>query len=82
MKTKTIRNFRSLLELRKNNAPSQVCQVSPPGLGSNRYLYTEIVCTLFVSELKITKVHKFVFDIWSIFEKYLQIQSNTHKITN
>ena len=34
----------------------------------------------FVFELKITKGH--VFDIWSIFEKYLQIQSNTHKNYN
>ena len=23
-----------------------------------------------------------VFDIWSVYEKYLQIQSNTYKITN
>ena len=34
-----------------------------------------------VFELKITKGRIFVFDIWSVFEKYLQIQSNTLKIT-
>ena len=33
-----------------------------------------------VFELKITKGHIFVFDIWSVFKKYLQIQSNIHKI--
>ena len=33
-----------------------------------------------VFELKITKGH--VFDIWSVYENYLQIQSNTYKITN
>ena len=33
-----------------------------------------------VIELKITKgCNVFVFEIWSVFEKYLQIQSNTHK---
>ena len=31
-----------------------------------------------VFELKIIKGHVFVFDIWSVLEKYLQIQSNTH----
>ena len=41
------------------------------------YWNTEFVVFIFVIELKITKAH--VFDIWSIFEKYLQIQSNTHK---
>ena len=33
----------------------------------------------FVFELKITKGRVLVFDILSVLEKYLQIQSNTHK---
>ena len=41
----------------------------------NTYLNT----IFFVFVLKITKGCIFVFDIWSVFEKYLQIQSNTHK---
>ena len=32
---------------------------------------------VFIIELKIRKGH--VFDIWSVFEKYLQIQQNTPK---
>ena len=33
----------------------------------------------FLFELKITKGQVVVFDNWSVFEKYLQIQSNTYK---
>ena len=51
-------------------------------MGSNTYLYLKFYLNteffVFVIELKITKGYVFVFDIWSIFEKYLQIQSNTH----
>ena len=50
-----------------------------PGLGLKTYLNTEFVVHVFVIELKITKAYVFVFEIWSVFEKYLQIQSNTHK---
>ena len=40
------------------------------------YGFTQKIVLVF--ELKITKGREFVFDIWSVFEKYLQIQSNTH----
>ena len=33
----------------------------------------------FLFEWKITKGQVVVFDNWSVFEKYLQIQSNTYK---
>ena len=45
----------------------------------NTYLYLNVEIWLFVIELKITKVYVFVFEIWSVFEKYLQIQSNKKK---
>jgi len=32
-----------------------------------------------VFELKITTMHAFVFDAWSVFDSYLQIQLNTYK---
>ena len=50
------------------------------GLASNTYLYLKTQFCVFVIELKISKGHAFVivFDIWSVFIKYLQIQSNTH----
>ena len=35
---------------------------------------------VFVTELKVAKGHVFVFKIVSVFEKYLQIQSNTYHI--
>ena len=42
-------------------------------------LYLNTEC--FVLELKIKKKSTpvFVFDIWSVFENYLEIQSNTYK---
>ena len=42
----------------------------------NTYLNTEMLC------IRIENHIGHVFDICSVFEKYLRIQSNTHNISN
>ena len=52
---------------------------SLPGRVVFKYVFVFQYKNFGVFEVKITKGHIFVFDVWSVFEMYLQIQSNTHK---
>ena len=61
--------FNCLANIKLINIHSMV-----PRAGFKYVFVYQILTSVFVFELKITKGCIFVFHIWSVFEKYLQIQ--------
>ena len=46
-----------------------------PGLGSNTYLHLNTAIWCICVGIANHKKHVFVFNMWTVFEKYLQIQT-------